>query len=46
MSGTQFDPAVVGALEQVLAGRDAPEWTVDTVTKGASPAPRSSSPRP
>jgi diguanylate cyclase (GGDEF)-like protein/putative nucleotidyltransferase with HDIG domain len=31
-SGTQFDPAVVKALEQVLAGRDTPDWTVDTVT--------------
>jgi HD-GYP domain-containing protein (c-di-GMP phosphodiesterase class II) len=30
-SGTQFDPAVVKALEQVLAGRDVPDWTVDTV---------------
>jgi len=38
-SGTQFDPAVVRALEQVLAARDVPDWTVDTVT-GRSGAAR------
>ena len=32
LSGKQFDADVVKALEQVLAGRDAPEWTVATVT--------------
>jgi putative nucleotidyltransferase with HDIG domain len=31
MSGTQFDAAVVRALEQVLGRGDAPGWTVDTV---------------
>jgi HD-GYP domain-containing protein (c-di-GMP phosphodiesterase class II) len=31
LSGTQFDPAVVRALEQVLAAGEAPDWTVDTV---------------
>jgi diguanylate cyclase (GGDEF)-like protein/putative nucleotidyltransferase with HDIG domain len=31
LSGTQFDPAVVSALEQVLARGEAPDWTVDTV---------------
>ena len=31
MSGTQFDPDVVRALEQVLARGEAPGWTVDTV---------------
>jgi diguanylate cyclase (GGDEF)-like protein/putative nucleotidyltransferase with HDIG domain len=30
-SGMQFDPAVVRALEQVLARGEAPEWTVGTV---------------
>jgi HD-GYP domain-containing protein (c-di-GMP phosphodiesterase class II) len=32
LSGTQFDPDVVKAVEQVLAGRSAPDWSVDTVT--------------
>ena len=32
LSGAQFDADVVGALDQVLAGREAPDWTVDTVT--------------
>jgi diguanylate cyclase (GGDEF)-like protein len=32
LSGTQFDADVVKAVEQVLAGRDAPDWSVDTVT--------------
>jgi diguanylate cyclase (GGDEF)-like protein/putative nucleotidyltransferase with HDIG domain len=32
LSGTQFDPDVVKALGQVLASRDTPDWTVDTVT--------------
>lgn len=31
LSGTQFDGAVVRALEQVVAERDEPEWTVDTL---------------
>jgi diguanylate cyclase (GGDEF)-like protein/putative nucleotidyltransferase with HDIG domain len=35
MSGTQFDPSVVAALEQVLAEGDAPGWTVDTVAAAA-----------
>jgi diguanylate cyclase (GGDEF)-like protein/putative nucleotidyltransferase with HDIG domain len=42
MSGTQFDADVVRALEQVLAGDDTPDWTVDTVTGVDSRAPRSS----
>jgi HD-GYP domain-containing protein (c-di-GMP phosphodiesterase class II) len=35
-SGTQFDPDVVQALEQVLASRDTPDWSVDTVTEAPS----------
>jgi diguanylate cyclase (GGDEF)-like protein len=35
MSGTQFDPSVVTALEQMLADGEAPGWTVDTVTAAA-----------
>ncbi|MEA2437989.1 MAG: hypothetical protein QOF65_2545 [Thermoleophilaceae bacterium] len=31
LSGKQFDAAVVRALEQVLAGGEAPDWTVETV---------------
>jgi diguanylate cyclase (GGDEF)-like protein/putative nucleotidyltransferase with HDIG domain len=31
LSGKQFDAAVVTALEQVLAGGEAPDWTVETV---------------
>jgi putative nucleotidyltransferase with HDIG domain len=31
MSGTQFDAVVVKAVEQVVAGGDAPDWTADTV---------------
>jgi HD-GYP domain-containing protein (c-di-GMP phosphodiesterase class II) len=38
MSGTQFDPSVVAALEQVLAEGDAPGWTVDTVAAAADRA--------
>jgi diguanylate cyclase (GGDEF)-like protein/putative nucleotidyltransferase with HDIG domain len=37
-SGTQFDTAVVKALEQVLAGRDTPEWTVETVANSRARA--------
>ena len=39
LSGTQFDADVVRALEQVLAGREAPDWTVDTVA-GRREAPK------
>jgi diguanylate cyclase (GGDEF)-like protein/putative nucleotidyltransferase with HDIG domain len=42
MSGTQFDPEVVRAVEQVLAEREAPQWTVDTVAGVDLQAPRSS----
>src|SRR3954447_288143 len=31
LSGTQFDAAVVRALEQVVAEPDAPEWTADAI---------------
>jgi diguanylate cyclase (GGDEF)-like protein len=31
LTGRQFDANVVKAVEQVLAGRAAPDWTVDTV---------------
>ena len=33
LSGTQFDAAVVEALEQVLAQGHAPDWTVGTITE-------------
>ena len=39
MSGSQFDADVVRALEQVLAGEDTPDWTVDTVTGVDTQAP-------
>lgn len=35
LSGTQFDADVVKAVEQVLAGRDVPDWSVDTVAGAA-----------
>ncbi|MEA2422294.1 MAG: hypothetical protein QOF55_1393, partial [Thermoleophilaceae bacterium] len=39
LSGTQFDVAVVRALEQILEARKPPNWTVDTVTRPAGERP-------
>jgi putative nucleotidyltransferase with HDIG domain len=38
LSGTQFDASVVDAIERVLAGRDEPAWTVDSVAGAADAA--------